>query len=246
MNAVDVHNQQELAAALADGAARINLRGDARFTITDTGSSRVEAMDSSHVEAWDSSHVEAWGSSHVVARDSSHVVAWGSSHVEAWGSSHVVAGGSSHVVAGSHVPIQKHHRHVGTIEGGVLIELPNPETQTPDEWAAYQGVKVSDGHVVLFKAVDDRWHPWLTKEVCYEPGTTVVAEDFADGRRCGGGLHFGVTPAHARMYHQQATRFVACRVKLDGLVPLDDKAKARSCEVLYEVDIDGQRIGGAS
>ena len=216
MNRTDVRTQQELEQALAYGATRINLRGAARFTVADT--------DSSRVEAWDSSRVVAWDSSLVVARDSSLVV----------------ARGSSRVVAGSHVPVRVASSHRGDVDGGVRIDLPDPYAQTPEEWAAYQGVEVADGHVTLYKGLDDDLKS--AHGLAYPPGETVTAADFTDRRECGGGLHFGVTPAHATFYHYEATRWVACRVPLDSLIPLDDKAKSASCVVLHEVDRCGDRL----
>ena len=226
MNCRDVTSQAEYEAAEADPDVTC---------IHVTGSSRVVAWGSSSVVAWDSSSVEARGSSRVEAWDSSRVLARGSTLVEAWG--------SSSVEAGSHVPIQVHPGHRGDVAGGVRIDLPDPEQMTAEEWAAYHGVAVEDGHVVLFKALDDGWHPGWTTDIAYVPGTTVEAPDFTSERRCGGGLHFGVTPGHASMYRGGASRWVACRVSLDGLVPLDDKAKARSCEVLFEVDRGGRPVG---
>ena len=114
---IAVRTKVELNAALKAGEAHIIINAPAGvwLTLTDAGSSRVEAWGSSSVEAWDSSRVVARDSSRVVARDSSSVVAWGSSRVVArdssrvearetssvvaWGSSRVVAWGSSRVVA---------------------------------------------------------------------------------------------------------------------------------------------------
>ena len=208
MNRTDVRTQHELEQALAYGATRINLRGAARFTVADTGSSLV--------------------------------VAWGSSRVVARGSSRVEARDSSLVVAGSHVPVRVASSHRGDVDGGVRIDLPDPYAQTPEEWAAYQGVEVADGHVTLYKALDDDLKS--AHGLAYPPGETVTAADFTDRRECGGGLHFGVTPAHATFYHYEATRWVACRVPLDSLIPLDDKAKSASCVVLHEVDRFGDRL----
>ena len=53
----------------------------------------------------------------------------------------------------------------------------------------------------------------------------------------------------ARRYFHDATRFVACRVKLADIVVLADyagvvdKVKAGACRVLHEVDVDGERVG---
>ena len=106
---VTVRTKVELNAALKAGEAHIIINAPAGvwLTLTDAGSSRVEARGSSSVVAWGSSSVEARDSSRVVARDSSsvearetsRVVARDSSSVEAWETSRVVARDSSSVVA---------------------------------------------------------------------------------------------------------------------------------------------------
>jgi hypothetical protein len=232
------------------------------------GSSHVEAWGSSHVVAWGSSHVVAWGSSHVVARGSSHVVArgsshveaWGSSHVEAWGSSHVeawesshvvaresshvVAWGSSHVEASDYVSVHKH----GTqpkVKGGVLIEV--PRCDTAEKWCAYYGVKVSRGIATLYKAVRDDYRS--SRGMSYAPGTKPEAPDWDPVPECGGGLHFSFHPTAAQSFDPEASRFLACPVRLDEIVVHADgmypnKVKAprvvgRGC---VEVDRTGKPI----
>jgi hypothetical protein len=217
-------------------------------------SSHVEARDSSHVVARDSSHVEARDSSHVVARDSSHVVAWGSSHVEAWGSSHVVAWGSSHVEAwdSSHVearPFVAVHLRSGRaqVDGGVLIDLTRLDLSDPTVWADFHGVNSTDGHLIVYKAVDDDLRSG--RGMHYPLGGTVTAKDWKPTDACGNGLHFGPTPRHARAYHDGATRFLACRIPLAAARGITDggtaKVKAASCEVLHEVDLDGRPLSVA-
>jgi hypothetical protein len=205
----------------------------------DRDSSHVEAWGSSHVEAWGSSHVEAWGSSHVVARDSSHVVAWGSSHVEAWDSSHVEAR-----------PLVAVHLHSARaeVEGGVVIDITAIDQTDPQTWCDMQGAEAKGGTALVYKAVDDN----LTSGygTTYPLGETVVAKDWNGKPNCGGGLHFGPTPRHARSYNLSATRYLACQIPLKHAKGITEgggtaKVKARECVVLYEVDIDGKRLDAA-
>jgi hypothetical protein len=210
------------------------------------GSSHVVARDSSHVEARGSSHVEARDSSHVEARDSSHVVAWDSSHVVAWGSSHVEAWGSSHVVAWKYVAV---HIHSGraTVEGGVVIDITALDLDTPTDWVDFHGVETIDRELIVYKAVDSELKSG--RGFAYPIGETVTAPDWAANGYCGQGLHFSPSPAQAKDYHPEATRFLKCAVAVDDLVILDGadtwstpKLKAKSARVLAEVDIHGGEL----
>jgi hypothetical protein len=251
----NVTSQSELDAALADEADVIYIESPAGVWL------RLLASGSSHVEAWGCSHVVAWGSSHVVARDSSHVVALDSSHVVAWGSSHVVARGSSHVVAwgsshveargSSHVearPLVAVHLHSvrAHVEGGVVIDVASIDQSDPQTWTDMQGVTVTDGHAVVYKAVDGDLRSG--RGMAYPLGATVTAKDWKPTDECGYGLHFGPSPRHAREYHRGATRFLACSIPLAAAKGITDggpaKIKAQSCVVLHEVDIDGKHLFG--
>ena len=129
--------------------------------------------------------------------------------------------------------------------GGHVIRV--PRLDSAEQWCSFYGVDISDGTVVLHKAVnDDFTSPHGTD---YSPGTTPVAEDWDGGKaECGGGLHFSPRPFMARSYHPEATRFVGCPVALediavhpDGNHP--DKVKAKGCcGPTFECDIDGNRI----
>jgi hypothetical protein len=267
-----VRTQAELDAALAEDVDVIYISSPdgVWLTLRDSGSSHVVAWDSSHVVVWGSSRVEAWGSSRVVARGSSHVEAWGSSRVEArgssrveaWDSSHVVARDSSRVVAwdSSHVvawgssrvvarPLVAVHLHSARaqVQGGVVINVANIDQSDPRAWTDMQGSPVEGGHAVVYKAVSDD----LTsgRGMAYPIGETVTAPDWRDEDACGDGLHFGPSPRHAREYHREATRYLACAIPLDAARGITGggpaKIKARSCVVLYEVDIDGKRLPDA-
>jgi hypothetical protein len=133
------------------------------------------------------------------------------------------------------------HDDTVTLTGGVVIEVPKLTDSDPGEWCDYYGVTREDGTAVVFKAVDG--------DLCahydgtrYDVGATVEATDWDGVAECGGGLHFGPTPRHARKYNRSASRFLACRVLLSETVTLGDKVKSRACEVLHEVDRDGARV----
>jgi hypothetical protein len=245
----------------------LTVRGSS--SVVALGSSRVVALGSSRVVALGSSSVVAWGSSSVVARDSSSVVAWGSSHVEAWGSSHVEARGSSHVEArgsssveardssnvvardngrveaGAYVAIHLWSRRVA-LTGGVVIDMTTLDLTDRETWLAYHGVKVASGKATLYKAVDAGLNAGQGYTLtAYPIGSTVTAPDWRDTATCGHGLHFGVTPAHARTYYNGSgtPRFLAVEVDAAALVPLGDKVKAPSCRVVAEVDVHGDPVG---
>lgn len=116
---------------------------------------------------------------------------------------------------------------------------------------AEYGLTVTRGWVTVFKAVDDelrsayisyRVGPDDDGRMVYPIGETMTAPDWDGLVRCGGGLHFGPSPDVARSYFREATRFLACEVPVRDMVVIDDKIKAKSCRVLHEVDMDGERV----
>jgi hypothetical protein len=107
-------------------------------------------------------------------------------------------------------------------------------------WIRDNGLAAAHGEVVMFKAVRDGLLSYHGTE--YRIGATVTAEDYEPGAHCGGGLHFSPTVAGARSYDGGATRFLACAVDRRTLVVIGDKAKARSCRVLHEVDELGEPL----
>jgi hypothetical protein len=234
------------------GSSSVVATGSSR--VVATGSSSVEARDSSRVEARDSSRVEARGSSSVVATGSSSVEARGSSSVEARDSSRVVARdsssveawGSSSVVASKYVAV---HLHSGraTVEGGVVIDLTQLDLDGHQDWADYHGVKTEGGELIVYKAVNADLKSG--RGFAYPIGETVTDPAWKPGNFCGGGLHFSPSPAQAKVYFTDATRFLKCAVKTDELSIIDGadtyetpKLKAKSARVLCEVDIHGEEI----
>ena len=98
----------------------------------------------------------------------------------------------------------------------------------------------------LFKAVRDDFrsaHGFL-----YAPGTSPKCEDWDAKPECGRGLHFCAHPIAATEFDDQATRFVACPVKLAEIVVHKDanyphKVKApRVAGLIYEVNRYGEKI----
>ncbi|HET7326993.1 MAG TPA: hypothetical protein VFJ14_06855 [Nocardioidaceae bacterium] len=187
--------------------------------------------------------VRATGSSTVTAYGSSTVTAYGSSTVTATGSSTVRAYGSSTVTAGSTVAVHLHSK-AARVAGGVVIGVIDTGSD-PESWCDYHGVKVTKaGIATLYKAVDDNWT--TPRGTDYSPGTKPSALDWTDTAACGGGLHFGPTPIHARTYHPEATRYVAVGVKVAEMRVIPGGAPKckvpRVVRACREVDIDGEPI----
>ncbi|AMU78468.1 hypothetical protein SEA_SKINNYPETE_38 [Mycobacterium phage SkinnyPete] len=253
----------------SDPGVWLRLADSASARVVALGSARVEAHSSAHVEAWDSAHVEAWGSAHVEAHSSAHVEAWDSAHVEAWGSAHVEAyasahveahssarvvaygsahveaWGSAHVKAGKYVAVHLHSQRVTLDAQGAVIDMTALDLTDPATWCDYHGVLVADGIAYLYKAVNQQWT--TDRGVDYSPGSTPEAPDWGPNwRDCGKGLHFCAHPMMSLIYlglPADEARFLQVGVRLDELVPLDDKAKARRVVVpCIEVDRYGEII----
>ncbi len=234
MSTITVTTQAELDAALvaADTEAEwtdIHIRSDAGVWLYLTrtpGSSSVMAWGSSSVVAWESSSVEAWDSSSVVAL----------------GSSSVVARDSSSVVAGDYVAVHLHSARA-TIDGGVLIDVTALDESDLTQWASYHGAKVSDGSLVLYKAVDADLKS--ERGFLYPIGETVEAADWRADNACCGGLHLSPSPSCAQAYYPSASRFLRCEVDPQDVRPIPGgvaKAKARRVRVVAEVDIHGDEV----
>ena len=216
-------------------------------------SSSVEARESSSVVARESSRVVARGSSSVVARDSSRVVAWESSRVVARESSSVEARGSValrvvglSVAASATAMCAVHIEQSGSCSGGTQIVV--PAILSIEQWCEFYGVDIVDGVAVLFKGVDDEFKS--PRGGIYTPGTTPVASDWDGGaKECGGGFHFSPDASMTLEFAPQATKFVACPIRVSDIrhpKPDDShpsKVKARGCcAPCYEVDRFGQKI----
>ena len=252
---VEVRTQAELDAAIKAGHIAICVEGELRVVTTGTDAPQliVRAGASVRVVAWESSQprVEAWGSSQprVVARESSQprVEAWESSQprVEAWGAVQLSIHGAVKVAATALVAIAIHGCG-SKVEGGQQTQV--PAIETAEAWCEWYGATVADGVATLYKAVGDDYHS--PHGVNYSPGLTPAAADWDGGEReCGGGLHFSPHPLMALGFHNSATRFVACQVRLSDMRPpsvseeYPEKIKAaRCCAPCVEVDEDGEEI----
>jgi hypothetical protein len=250
---VTVTTQAELDAALAANEATIYISSPEGvwMRLTDTGSSRVVLRGSSSAELWGSSSAELWGSSRAELWGSSRAELWGSSSAELRGSSSAVLRGSSsavlressRAVAGPYCAVHLHSAHAEVV-GGVLIDLTGLDLSDPATWAEYHGVEKTERHLIVYKAVDDVLASG--RGFAYPLGKTVTAPDWKPTAACGAGLHFGPSPRHAKDYFPDASRFLACAIPLDAAKGITDggtaKIKAARCEVLYEVDLDGNRL----
>jgi hypothetical protein len=120
---------------------------------------------------------------------------------------------------------------------GIVVDadgFPKPR-DLPREWCKQHGLRVRNGCVTLWKAVDSNFTS--NHGAVYRPRTTVTASDYRPTLDCGQGLHFGPTPDVALRYHHavNGTVVLKCRVPLDSLIPLGDKCKAKSCYVIGRV-----------
>jgi len=125
-----------------------------------------------------------------------------------------------------------------------VIEPPNLTGADAATWLSYHGVEPDEnGIVTLYKAVNDAYTTDYGFD--YSPGATPEAPDWRPDNNCGKGLHFGPTPVHALAYHTDATKFMACPVRVDEISVIDQqKVKVRrvvepGCR---EVDIDGEPV----
>ena len=247
------------------GSSRAVLRGSSSAVLWGSssavlwGSSRAVLRGSSSAVLWGSSRAELWESSRAVLWGSSRAVLWGSSSAVLWGSSsaelresssaELWESSSAHAYAKSKVtaaPLCAVFLHESTVDvsGGVILDHSNIKDMDTRAWCDYYGVKVSRGIATVYKAVNDQWT--TSRGVDYSPGAKPSCTDFRDTDECGGGLHFGPTPRHARVYFDSATKFVAAGIKLSELRPITgDMAKCKAPRVVsacVEVDIDGKPV----
>jgi len=237
MRFVKCKNQGELNVALK--------RGDVNEEIWLVGNDSFELSGSASVTASGSASVRAYASASVTAYDSASVTAYGSASVRAYA--------SASVTASKYVAVTKHGGRT-KVKGGVQINYKQPSDLT--EWFDSYGIKPKRGRVVLFKAVDNNYVS--SRGFAYKPGSTPIAPDWDGGKKeCGGGLHFCAEPFLALQFNGDATKFVACPVRVkdisynsDAVYPSKVKASG-CCAPVYECDIDGNRTpapeqGGAS
>jgi hypothetical protein len=137
------------------------------------------------------------------------------------------------------------HGDAAAVTGGNLIQA--PDVTTAEQWCAFYGVEVENGVAILYKAVDAEFKS--RQGMSYAPGTQPEAPDW-DGseEKCAGGLHFSPFPFVALQFTPNATRFLACPVRVADMVvgengTFSQKVKARgACGPVYEVDEYGRRV----
>lgn len=208
-----------------------------------SGSSHAELRDSSHAVLRGSSHAVLWGSSHAELRDSTHAELRGSSRAVLWGSSHAELWGSSHAETTRYAVVHLRSQQATFTGDGHLIDLTGIDLTDPATWCEFNGVTTDgDGIAYMYKAVGDDWKSGYG--TAYPPGSTPEAPDWDAGyRNCGRGLHFCASPLLSFGYKPDATKFLKAGVRLDEMVTLDDKVKARRVFVpCVEVDRYGQEI----
>jgi len=145
------------------------------------------------------------------------------------------------VSASKYVAIHKHSKRT-KVTGGVVIETKTLTDPTAADWAEYYGLDVVDGIVTVYKGVDDNYT--TPRGADYSPGATPAAADWKPTQQCGNGLHFSPSPGHTFDYNADATRFLACPVRLAELIVIGDKVKAPRVEApgCVEVDIIGRPV----
>lgn len=116
-----------------------------------------------------------------------------------------------------------------------------------EEWCRIYGVVICNGVVVLYKAVDENFRS--PKGGIYVPGTIPIADDWDGGvKECGGGLHFCARTLLSRTFFNEATKFVACPVRIEDIAihpqaEFPHKVKARCCcGPVVEVDENMKEI----
>ena len=136
------------------------------------------------------------------------------------------------------------HSARATVEGGTIIDLTGLELDKASNWCEWNSVDVVDGKAILYKAVNQDLLSGY--QFRYPIGETVTAPDWEDRDVCGYGLHFCPSPRQARDYNPSATRFLKVAVDIKVLRPISGdstpKCKAKSADVLVEVDIDGAEL----
>ena len=240
---IDIRSERGVWLVLREASGSATVRASDSATVEASGSATVRAFDSATVRASGSATVEASDSATVEASGSATVRASDSATVRAFDSATVRAFGSATVEAGSHTAV---HLHSGraTITGGVLIDHTTVDLTNTTTWAGYHGCRTDGDHLVAYKAVRDDYRS--QRGTTYLPGTTATCDDFTDVDECGGGLHFSPTPAQAKDYDREATRFVELRVPTSAVRTITGagtpKAKAQTVTCVREVDLHGRPV----
>jgi hypothetical protein len=197
--------------------------------------SSVEAWGNSSVVAFDNSSVEAWDNSSVVARDNSNVVARDNSSVEAWDNSSVVARDNSSVAGQGNTQICQYSdtAKIQTIGNSRIVWPP----RTVKEYCDFYGVKVQDGHAVLYKALyksDDKYISPYNNNFTYEVNEIKTYEcDSRTERDYSFGLHVAHMPWCIDLGRDwDNLAILECIVPLDCIVlPKNTNGKVRTSKL---------------
>jgi hypothetical protein len=150
------------------------------------------------------------------------------------------------VHASKFVAVHLHSKRVRLDGEGHVIDVTEINLDDSATWCEYKGIEVVDGVAFVFKAVGDDWnsaYPVNGKYTSYKPGKKPKAADWEPTFECGKGLHFSPSPGHALYFRDDATKFLKCGVRLDEMVALGDKVKAKRVVVAcVEVDVHGREV----
>jgi hypothetical protein len=133
------------------------------------------------------------------------------------------------------------------VVGGVLIDLTTLDLASTETWCAYHGVQIEGTTAVLYKATDAELTAGQQhdKPTVYQPGTEVVATDWRDDDRCGGGLHLSPWPHQAAAFVADPARYLRCEVDVADIRVIPDstpKCKVPRLRVVAEVDLNARPI----
>lgn len=223
-----------------------------KSTVSARENSSIEAYENSSVTAWENSFVVAYGNSPIVAYENSSVVAYGNSFVEtyekssveAYENSSVVAHGNSTVTACGNAQIVKRSDTANlTVSGNArIVKLP----ETPQEYCDFYGIDVTDGNVILYKAVRDNYASFHDANFVYSIGETKTNEcDPSTKEVCSYGLH--VSHLHwAIKFGRQNGKFkiLKCAVPIDEIVvPKHTDGKVRTSELTVLGEVSPEEWG---
>jgi hypothetical protein len=205
-------------------------------------------MESSHAVLRESSHAELMGSSHAVLRESSHAELRESSHAVLWGSSHAELMGSSHAVLW-----EFSCAHILRDTATVKILSPKAKTinivypKSVKAWCALKGIKIKNGRIVLWKAVDENGMDFYSGTINYDCAGEIIDPkwDAKYTGECGFGLHLADSPSAAKIFvNNKLFRLfsVSAAIKdcrcFPGNPDFPMKLRARACRKVKEYPCD--------
>ena len=233
----------------ASGSASVKAWGSA--SVKAWGSASVKAWDSASVKAWDSASVEAWGSASVKAWGSASVEAWDSASVEAWDSASVrlITKITSLIMLGFSVLIK---------DASIKMKFKKSKNVLVQNikftnFLEREMVNVKKGKVILFKRVskDFKTQEDTINETSWIINSIVKHNSWnPENSECGKGkFHACSRPFFCDEFRSiRGDKYIAIEVLIKDLFEWKDnpqfihKIAFRNCKVLYECDIDGNKI----